>query len=121
MLDHRYDNVRVSYIMPGSVSTEFGSGGGADWKIQSSDIADIVLMLLRMPARTLVSRVKVTQPPQTLTLVYRTASPGWHKVCSCRAWERRSKWCGSIRNNPDKTGRDAEQLESNLKSSVSAG
>jgi NAD(P)-dependent dehydrogenase (short-subunit alcohol dehydrogenase family) len=24
MLDHRYDNVRVSYIMPGSVDTEFG-------------------------------------------------------------------------------------------------
>ncbi len=59
MLDHRYDNVRVSYIMPGSVSTEFGSGGGADWKIHSSDIADIVLMLLRMPERTLVSRVEV--------------------------------------------------------------
>jgi len=59
MLDHRYDNVRVSYIMPGSVSTEFGSGSGADWKIQPSDIADIVLMLLRMPERTLVSRVEV--------------------------------------------------------------
>jgi len=59
MLDHRYDNVRVSYIMPGSVNTEFGSGGGGDWKIQSSDIADIVLMLLRMPARTLVSRIEV--------------------------------------------------------------
>jgi len=59
MLDLRYDNVRVSYIMPGSVSTEFGSGGGADWKIQPSDIADIVLMLLRMPDRTLVSRVEV--------------------------------------------------------------
>ena len=59
MLDLRYDNVRVSYIMPGSVSTEFGSGGGADWKIQPSDIAEIVLMLLRMPDRTLVSRVEV--------------------------------------------------------------
>jgi 3-oxoacyl-[acyl-carrier protein] reductase len=64
MLDHRYDNVRVSYIMPGSVSTEFGSGSGAEWKIQPSDIAEIVVMLLRMPVRTLVSRVEVrpTQP-----------------------------------------------------------
>lgn len=60
MLDHRYDGVRVSYIMPGSVDTEFGSGsGGADWKIWPGDIAEIVLMLLRMPERTLVSRVEV--------------------------------------------------------------
>ena len=59
MLDHRYDNVRVSYIMPGSVSTAFGSGQGGDWKIQPSDIAEIVMMLLRMPERTLVSRVEV--------------------------------------------------------------
>jgi NADP-dependent 3-hydroxy acid dehydrogenase YdfG len=59
MLDHRYDNIRVSYIMPGSVSTEFGSGGGADWKIASEDIAEIVMSLLRMPDRTLVSRVEV--------------------------------------------------------------
>ncbi len=34
MLDHRYDNVRVSYIMPGSVATEFAPQGSAgDWKI----------------------------------------------------------------------------------------
>jgi 3-oxoacyl-[acyl-carrier protein] reductase len=59
MLDHRYDNIRVSYVMPGSVSTEFGSGGGADWKIAPEDIAEIVLNLLRMPERTLVSRVEV--------------------------------------------------------------
>lgn len=59
MLDHRYDGVRVSYIMPGSVNTEFGSGASADWKIAPSDIAEIVLMLLKMPGRTLVSRVEV--------------------------------------------------------------
>ncbi len=66
MLDHRHDNIRVSYIMPGSVSTEFGSGGGADWKIASEDIAAIVLSLLRMPERTLVSRVEVrpSKPPR---------------------------------------------------------
>src|SRR5689334_5990992 len=57
MLDHRYDNVRLSYIMPGSVATDFGSGGGDDWKIHPSDIAQIVLDLLRLPERTLVSRV----------------------------------------------------------------
>ncbi len=59
MLDHRYDKVRVSYIMPGSVSTGFGISPEADWKIQPADIAEIVLMLLRMPERTLVSRVEV--------------------------------------------------------------
>lgn len=59
MLDHRNDNVRVSYIMPGSVSTDFGASGSADWKIQPEDIAEIVMMLLRMPERTLISRVEV--------------------------------------------------------------
>lgn len=59
MMDHRYDNVRVSYIMPGSVATEFGSGGGEDWKIAPEDIAAIVLAVLRMPERTLISRVEV--------------------------------------------------------------
>ncbi len=60
MLDHRNENVRVSYIMPGSVDTEFSPGASrADWKIAPGDIAEIVLMLLRMPARTLVSRVEI--------------------------------------------------------------
>jgi 3-oxoacyl-[acyl-carrier protein] reductase len=59
MLDHRAEGVKVSTIMPGSVNTEFGRAGQADWKIAPEDIADIVLMLLRMPGRTLVSRVEV--------------------------------------------------------------
>jgi len=60
MLDHRYDNVRVSYIMPGSVDTEFNDGTpGADWKIAPADIAEVVSDLLRMPERTLVSRVEI--------------------------------------------------------------
>lgn len=59
MLDHRYDNVRVSYIMPGSVATEFASGSGGDWKIAPEDIAELVIALLRMPERTLVSRLEV--------------------------------------------------------------
>jgi 3-oxoacyl-[acyl-carrier protein] reductase len=62
MLDERYRGVRVSYIMPGSVATEFGgpaSGHSDDWKIQAEDIAEIVQMLIRMPKRTLISRVEV--------------------------------------------------------------
>ncbi len=58
MLDHRYDNVRVSYIMPGSVSTEFGLGTG-EWKIQPADVAEVIVLLLRMPIRTTVSRVEM--------------------------------------------------------------
>lgn len=60
MLDHRNDGVRVSYIMPGSVDTSFNAETApASWKIAPEDIAEIVIMLLRMPARTTVSRVEV--------------------------------------------------------------
>ncbi len=62
MLDHRQDNVAVSYIMPGSVATEFGrqaAKGNSSWKIAPEDIAEIVLGVLRMPERTLISRVEV--------------------------------------------------------------
>jgi len=60
MLDHRYDNVRVSYIMPGSVNTEFGSRSApSDWMIAPQDVAQVVMNLLEMPERTLVSRVEM--------------------------------------------------------------
>ncbi len=61
MLDKRNDNVRVSYIMPGSVDTEFstGGGGGANWKIWPQDIAESVRTVLRMPERTLISRIEI--------------------------------------------------------------
>ncbi len=60
MLDHRNDNVRVSSIMPGSVDTEFsGKGEAAGWKIAPEDVAETVSMVLRMPARTMVSRVEI--------------------------------------------------------------
>jgi NAD(P)-dependent dehydrogenase (short-subunit alcohol dehydrogenase family) len=60
MQDLRYENIRVSYIMPGSVDTGFGrSQSRASWKIAPADIAQVVLSLLNMPERTLVSRVEV--------------------------------------------------------------
>ena len=63
MQEVRYDGVRVSYIMPGSVATEFshpsGRTGEDDWRVQPQDIAQIVLDLLRTPERTLPSRVEV--------------------------------------------------------------
>jgi 3-oxoacyl-[acyl-carrier protein] reductase len=69
MLDHRQENVRVSTIMPGSVDTEFSPRTGATraaWKIAPEDVAEIVLSVLRMPERTLISRVEVrpSKPPK---------------------------------------------------------
>jgi NAD(P)-dependent dehydrogenase (short-subunit alcohol dehydrogenase family) len=60
MLDHRNDKIRVTYIMPGSVDTDFNIGTGrASWKIAPEDIADVVLLVVRMPARTMVSRIEM--------------------------------------------------------------
>jgi 3-oxoacyl-[acyl-carrier protein] reductase len=62
MLDHRYDNVRVTSILPGSVDTGFSGAAGekrSEWKIAPEDIAKIVIDILHMPARTLISRVEV--------------------------------------------------------------
>jgi NAD(P)-dependent dehydrogenase (short-subunit alcohol dehydrogenase family) len=66
MLDHRQEDVRVSYIMPGSVDTEFSPRTGASWKIQPEDVAQVALMLLTMPVRTLISRVEMrpSKPPK---------------------------------------------------------
>jgi NAD(P)-dependent dehydrogenase (short-subunit alcohol dehydrogenase family) len=60
MLDHRNDNIRVTYIMPGSVATSFSPGSEqASWKIAPEDIAQIVINVLAMPSRTLISCVEV--------------------------------------------------------------
>ena len=62
MQELRYDNIRVSYVMPGSVATGFSSGDesrGADWKISADEVADVVLNLLRHPARSLPSRIEL--------------------------------------------------------------
>jgi NAD(P)-dependent dehydrogenase (short-subunit alcohol dehydrogenase family) len=62
MQEVRYDNIRVSYVMPGSVATEFSSADaskGADWKIAPEEVADVVVHLLRHPRRSLPSRVEL--------------------------------------------------------------
>jgi len=49
-------------VMPGSVDTEFGGKEvktKSSWKIAPEDIAEIVLGILKMPGRTLISRVEV--------------------------------------------------------------
>jgi len=69
MQEVRHDNIRVSYVMPGSVATGFSSGDpakGADWKIAPEDVAEVVVNLLRTDARSLPSRVELrpSRPPR---------------------------------------------------------
>jgi len=69
MQEVRYDGIRVSYVMPGSVATGFSGGDeskGADWKVSAEEVAEVVLHLLHHPARSLPSRVELrpTKPPR---------------------------------------------------------
>lgn len=62
MLDVRNAGIKVTTIMPGSVATEFNNHQPSDkdaWKIQPEDIGQIVSDLIKMPARTLPSKIEV--------------------------------------------------------------
>ena len=62
MQEVRYDNIRVSVIMPGSVATEFGGDAPTaddDWKLSPDDVAEVVTDLLRHPARSLPSKIEI--------------------------------------------------------------
>ena len=61
MQEVRHDNIRVSYIMPGSVATGFSGHEetGSDWKLAPEDVAQVVLDLVEHPARSLPSRVEI--------------------------------------------------------------
>lgn len=68
MQEVRYDGIRVSYVMPGSVDTEFMGRGSSkkDWATTAGDVAQVVIDLIEMPARSLPSRVELrpSQPPR---------------------------------------------------------
>src|SRR5688572_2980107 len=69
MQEVRHDNIKVSYVMPGSVNTEFGGDSPSDekrWQLQPHDIARVVLDLLQQDDRSLVSRVEIrpSKPPK---------------------------------------------------------
>jgi len=67
MLDVRNDDVKVTAIMPGSVSSHFGGRSpedGKDWRIQPEDLGQMVVNLLQMHPRTLPSKVEV-RPSKT--------------------------------------------------------
>src|SRR5215831_4064913 len=69
MQEVRHDNIKVSYIMPGSVNTEFGGdspGAEKSWQLQPSDIAQVVIDLLQHDDRSLPSLVEIrpSKPPK---------------------------------------------------------
>ena len=70
MQDVRYDGIRVSTIMPGSVATDFGGSAGSNlhepWKLSGKDIAQAVIDIYRYPGLALVSRIEIrpSQPPR---------------------------------------------------------
>jgi short-subunit dehydrogenase len=62
MQEVRHDGIRVAAVAPGSVSTGFSgrrSEDGADWKLSSADVAQVVVDLIAHPSRSLPSRVEL--------------------------------------------------------------
>lgn len=62
MQEVRYENIRVAYIMPGSVDTDFAAQSlqrKDSWKIAPGDIADLVVETLKRHPRCLTSRIEV--------------------------------------------------------------
>lgn len=69
MQEVRHDKIKVSYIMPGSVNTEFGGDEPSDeksWQLQPEDVARVVMDLIEHPERSLMSRVEIrpSRPPK---------------------------------------------------------
>ena len=69
MQEVRHDNIKVSYIMPGSVNTEFGGdapNSEKSWQLTPHDIARVVVDLLHHDDRSLPSRVEIrpSKPPK---------------------------------------------------------
>jgi 3-oxoacyl-[acyl-carrier protein] reductase len=68
MQEVRHDGIRVAYVMPGSVRTEFSGRqlGGDEWKLAPDDVAQVVRDLVSHPGRSLPSRVEIrpARPPK---------------------------------------------------------
>ena len=68
MQEVRQDNIKVSYICPGSVNSSFGGDTPSDdksWQLQPSDIAQVVIDLLQADDRALQSKIEIrpSKPP----------------------------------------------------------
>ncbi|MEO8042856.1 MAG: SDR family oxidoreductase [Acidobacteriota bacterium] len=69
MQEVRHDNIKVSYICPGSVNTDFGGDIASDekaWQLQPADIAEVVVDLLSFDKRALPSKIEIrpSSPPK---------------------------------------------------------
>jgi NAD(P)-dependent dehydrogenase (short-subunit alcohol dehydrogenase family) len=69
MQEVRHSRIKVSYIMPGSVNTEFGGDEpdpSKSWQLQPEDVAQVVMDLLEYPDRSLPSRIEIrpSRPPK---------------------------------------------------------
>lgn len=68
MQEVRHDGIRVCYVMPGSVATEFRTPGASDtnWMLTPEDVARVVMDLLAHPDRSLPSSVELrpSRPPK---------------------------------------------------------
>jgi 3-oxoacyl-[acyl-carrier protein] reductase len=64
----RHDNIRVSYVCPGSVNTDFMGHADAanDWKLRPEDVAQVVIDLVSTDKRSLPSLVELrpAKPPK---------------------------------------------------------
>lgn len=62
MQELREDNIRVTYVLPGSVATGFSGrepGTGSEWKLWPEDVAGAIVDVLNHPPRSLPSRVEI--------------------------------------------------------------
>lgn len=70
MQEVRHDGIKVSYICPGSVNTEFGGDSPSPdkaWQLQPADIAQVVIDLLQSEQRALPSKIEIrpSSPPKS--------------------------------------------------------
>ena len=70
MQEVRHDGIKVSYICPGSVNTNFGGDTPTEeksWQLQPEDIAQVVMDLLSMNSRALPSKIEIrpSRPPKS--------------------------------------------------------
>ncbi len=62
MIDLRKYNIKVSTILPGSVSSHFNDNEPSEkdaWKIQPEDIGELIIDLFKMNPRTLPSKIEI--------------------------------------------------------------
>ncbi|MPN22590.1 hypothetical protein SDC9_169973 [bioreactor metagenome] len=62
MLDLRKYGIKVSTIMPGSVSSHFNDHEPTEsdsWKIQPEDIGELIVDIIKMNPRSLPSKIEV--------------------------------------------------------------